>query len=102
MSPNRRYRFNLPWPTAIFGAAAFAGLSAYVVYLGREYAGAVFAGFIVLSAVPAICGVVLISRRLMFPRVLELTDDAILYPGGFLKTRIRPIPYADILRIVNH
>ena len=102
MSTTRRYKFNLPWPAAIFGAVFFAGLSAYVAYLGREFAGAMFAGFIVLCAFPAICGVVLISRRLMFPRVVELTDDAILYPRGFPKTRICPIPYADILRIANH
>jgi len=57
---------------------------------------------ITLSVISGILGVFVMTRRLLFPRVLELTDDAILYPRGFPKTRITSIPYADILRIQNH
>ena len=43
----------------------------------------------------------MVTRRLMFPRVLELAEDAILFPRGFPRTRITSIPYADIIRITD-
>lgn len=41
----------------------------------------------------------LLARRLIFPRVLELSEDSILYPRGFRRTRIIRIDYADIIRM---
>ena len=102
MSAARRYKFSLPWPAAFIGAALFAGLSAYMVYLAREFVGVIFVALITFSVILGILGFIVIARRLVFPRVLELTDDAILYPRGFPKTRIIAIPYANILRIKNH
>jgi hypothetical protein len=97
-----QYGFNLPWPATILGGIFYAGLSAYMVYLARDYVGAIFAGLIILSAVFAILCVFMWTRRLVFPRMLELTDDAILYPRGFPRTHIVAVPYADILRVTNH
>jgi hypothetical protein len=47
----------------------------------------------------AILALFMITRRIIFPRVLELTDDAILFPHGFPKTRITRISFADIIRM---
>jgi len=71
-------------------------------YLARDFAGVIFDCLIALSVVFGIFGVIMLARRLLFSRMLELTDEAILYPRGFPKTRIIIVPYADILRIVNH
>lgn len=101
MNTARRYDYNLPWPAVIACAAFYAGLSAYMVYLAREYVGIIFAFLITLSVILGVLGVIVITRRLVFPRIIELTDDAILYPRGFPKTRITTVPYADILRIEN-
>ena len=73
-----------------------------MVHLAREYVGVIFAFLITLSVILGILGLIVITRRLVFPRVIELTDDGILHPRGFPKTRIASIAYADILRIQNH
>lgn len=39
----------------------------------------------------------MIARRLVFPRFLEVNDDAILFPHGFPRTRNTRISYADII-----
>jgi hypothetical protein len=96
-----RYRFNLPWPAVILGGIFYAGLSAYMVYLARDFAGVIFVVLITLSTIFGILGVFMLTRRLVFPRVLELTDDAILFPRGFPRTSITTVPYSDILRIMN-
>ena len=43
--------------------------------------------------------VMMLMRRLVFPRVLELTDDAVLFPHGFPRTRITRIPFSEIIRM---
>lgn len=102
MNTARRYDFNLPWPAVILCVAFYAGVSAYIAYLARDFVGVIFALLITLSGILGILGLIVLMRRVAFPRVIELTDDAILHPRGFPKTRITSIPYADILRIVNH
>jgi hypothetical protein len=102
MNTARRYDFNLPWPAVFICAAFYGGASAYMVYLAREYVGLIFAFLITLSVILGILGLFMIARRLVFARVIELTDDGILYPRGFPKTHSTSIAYADILRIQNH
>jgi hypothetical protein len=102
MNPVHRYSFNLPWPAVILGGIFYAGLAAYLFFLARDFAGVIFYCLIALSVVFGILGVIMLARRLVFPRMLELTDEAILYPRGFPRTRIITVPYADILRIANH
>lgn len=41
MNTLRRYDFNLPWPAVIICAAFYAGASACVIYLAREYVGVI-------------------------------------------------------------
>jgi hypothetical protein len=94
-----RYGFNLPWAAAILGVIFYAGLSIYMVYLARDFAGVVYFGFITLSSIFAFLAIFMIARRLVFPRVLELHDDAIVFPHGFPRTRITRISYGDIIRM---
>jgi hypothetical protein len=101
-STTHRYGFNLPWPPTILGGIFYAGLSVYMLYLARDFVGVIFVGLISLSASSAILCVFMWTRRLVSPRLLELTDDAILYPRGFPRTRIVAVPYADILRVTDH
>jgi hypothetical protein len=97
----RRYDFNLPWPAVIIGVAFYAGLSAFMAFLARDFVGVIFVFLIMLSAIFGILGVIMMTRRSVFPHAIELTDDVILYPHGFPRTRITSIPYVDILRIEN-
>jgi hypothetical protein len=68
-----------------------------MVHLAKAFAGIVFVGLIALSAMFAVLAVAMLTRRLVFPRVLEVSDDAILFPHGFPRTRITRIPFTDIL-----
>jgi hypothetical protein len=102
-----RYDYNLPWRGAVIGAIFYAGLSFFMAHLAKGGAGVVFFGLIALSVMFAILALFMIARRLVFPRVLEVNDDAILFPHGFPKTRITRISYADIIwmrggGLVNH
>ena len=99
MNPPCRYDFNLPWRGAFIGALFYAGLCSFMVHLARDVSGIIFIGLITLSAMFAVLAVIMITRRLVFPRTLELTDDAILFPHGFPRTRITRILYADIIRM---
>ena len=94
-----QYAYNLPWRGAVIGALFYAGLSVLMVQLAKDFAGVVFVGLIALSAVFAVLGVTMLTRRLVFPRVLEVTDDAILFPRGFPRTRITRIAFTDIIRM---
>jgi len=52
-----------------------------------------------LSALFALLSVFMMIRRLVFPRVLELTEDTILFPHGFPRTRITRILYEEIISL---
>jgi hypothetical protein len=99
MNPARRYSFNLPWAATVLGVIFYAGLSIYMVHLASDFAGVIYIGFITLSAIFAVLAIFMIARRLVFPRVLELHDDAVLFPHGFPRTRITRIAYTDIIRM---
>jgi hypothetical protein len=49
--------------------------------------------FLVLAVLPPL------ARRLANPQILELAEDAVLLPHGFLRRRTSRIPYADIKRV---
>ena len=99
MNLPRRYDYNLPWRGAVIGALFYAGLSVLMVHLARDLSGVFFVGLIALGAIFAVLAVIMMTRRLLFPRVLELTEDAVLFPHGFPRTRVTRIPYADIIRM---
>src|SRR5665213_559023 len=92
-----RYDFNLPWRGAVIGAVFYAGLSFFMAHLAKNGAGAFSICLISLSVLFAILALFMVARRIIFPRMLELTDDAILFPHGFPKTRITRIVFGDIV-----
>ena len=94
-----RYGFNLPWRGAVVGAVFYVGLSFVMAHLANAAIGVFSTCFIFLSGMFALLALFMIVRRAFFPRVLELTDDAILLPHGFPKTRITRISFADIIEM---
>lgn len=52
---------------------------------------------LVCGAVPSVLAALLLLRRLILPRTLELGSDALWLPAGFLRTRVTKIPYADVI-----
>jgi hypothetical protein len=94
-----RYDFNLPWRGAVIGAVFYVGLSFFMAHLAKNAAGSFSICLISLSAMFALLALFMMARRVVFPRVLELTDDVILFPHGFPKTRITRISHADIIRM---
>lgn len=99
MNLPREYDYNLPWRGAVIGALFYVGLFILMVHLARDVAGVTFVGLIALSATFAVLAFIMMTRRLVSPRVLELTEDAVLFPHGFPRTRITRILYADIIRM---
>ncbi len=97
MNPTHRYAFNLPWRGAIVGAICWASLSFFAAHLARDLAGIIFIGLMALIALFAALSVFMMIRRLVFPRVLELTEAAVLFPRGFPRTRITRILYEEII-----
>ncbi|MGO8688750.1 MAG: hypothetical protein ACLQLG_03880 [Thermoguttaceae bacterium] len=102
VNPTNRYRYEVPARGTVVGITLYLGLSAWMAYLAKGYAEMPRVGFIALSVIFAALAVVVLIRRLAFPCMLELTDDAILLPRGHPWPRIATIPYADIVRIVDH
>src|ERR1700710_3155143 len=99
MNRNHRYAFNLPWRGAVFGAIFYAGLSLFAAHLANDFVGIIFIGLIALSVLFAVLSIFMMIRRHAFPRVLELTEDAILFPRGFPRMRITRILYAEIISL---
>jgi hypothetical protein len=99
MNPTNRYRYETPPRATVVVTTFYLGLSVWMAYLARGYAEMPLVGFIALSAVFAALALVVLIRRLAFPCILELTDDAILLPRGHPWPRITTIPYADVIRI---
>jgi Na+(H+)/acetate symporter ActP len=91
------YGFNLPWRGAVIGAAFYAGLSFFMVHLAKEVVSIFSFFFISLSVMFGFLGIFMLVRRIIFPRILELTEDAILFPHGFPRTRVARISFADII-----
>jgi hypothetical protein len=97
MNPTRRYAFNLPWRGAVVGAIFWAGLSFFAAHLAGDLAGIIYIGLMAFSALFAALSLFMLIRRLVFPRILELTEDAVLFPHGFPRTQISRILYEEII-----
>src|SRR5688572_18174679 len=97
----RRYGFNLPWLAIAFGVVFYSALAVGMVRLASDFDGVIYLLLILLSAMFAALAFIMMTRRMVFPRVLELAEDAILFPHGFPWTRITAIPYADIIRMLE-
>jgi len=101
MDLNRKYAFNLPWRAVVIGTGLYAGLAVFMAHLAKDFTGAIFFCLVVLSVIFAVLACIMVTRRLIFPRVLELSEDAILFPHGFPRTRITRIHYVDIIRMAE-
>jgi hypothetical protein len=94
MKPTLRYNYNLPWKGVIAGRCFYAGLSIYLARLALGGEGVVCIVLATLSVLFAGLGLALLARRIWFSRVLELSEETIRFPRGFLRTRINSHPYA--------
>ncbi len=101
MSPTRRYEFDIKWSGVALVVAFTGGISFIAACWAKSLGGILSIGPIFLSVMFALLALWVIARRLIFPRVLELTDDAILFSGGFSGKRITHVAFADILRMKN-
>src|SRR5436853_5085038 len=98
MNTTNRYRYDSPPRLTVFLIVFYLGLSAWMAYLADGHPE-LRVVLIVLSVIFGTLALVVLIRRLAFPCTLELTDDAILLPGGHPWPRITTIPYADIISI---
>ena len=99
MDLKRQYAFNLPWRGVVICTGFYFGLAFIMAHDAKKFAGVISACLVALSAVFTVLACTMMMRRLIFPRVLELSEDAILFPRGFPTTRIVRIHYADIVWI---
>jgi hypothetical protein len=97
----RKYAYNLPWTSIILGMGIFGSLALGVARLARNHTGLSFAGLMVLSGLLMVLALLGPIRRVFFPRVLTLDDNAIYFPHGFSGRRTDPIRYAEIVRAVE-
>jgi hypothetical protein len=94
-----KYLFNLPWAARVAGVLFYCALAAWTAHLADDYVGFLRVFLLGASGLLTAFGSILFFRRLLFPRSLELTEDAILYPKGFLRTQITALRCDKIVRI---
>ncbi|HXI82475.1 MAG TPA: hypothetical protein VNL17_00120 [Verrucomicrobiae bacterium] len=97
-----RYDYNLPWRAVIIGTLFYGGLSVFMLHLAKNASSVLFVAFIALSAMFAFLAIIMGTRRIVSPRKLELTEDAIFFPRGFARTRIMRIAYTEIIRMEDN
>lgn len=83
----------------VAGSLLYLGSAVFIIHKAKKFTGALFVCLVTLAGLFIVLACILMMRRLIFPRVLELTDDAVLFPRGFPKTRITRFRYADIIRM---
>lgn len=99
MDLNQKYSYNLPWRGVVVVTGFYVGLAVWMAHLAAGSSGAIFVCLVVLSVIFTALALIMVMRRIVFPRALELSEDFILFPRGFPGTRIIRIPYADIIRM---
>ena len=101
MSSALRYDYGIQWREVVKVFVVSAGIS-FILACWAVHVGGLFSIVpMFLSVIFALLALLGLTRRLMFQQVLELTDDAILFPRGFSGKRITRLPFADILRMRN-
>jgi len=101
MSSTLRYDYDIPWRGVAIGVGFNLGISLLMVHWAISIGGILSIAPIFLGAVFALLALWMIVRRLVFSRVLELTDDAILFPSGLTGKRTTRVAYSDIMRMQN-
>jgi hypothetical protein len=102
-NPLRQYSYDIPARGVLVAVVFDFGLSVLTAHLATRSVGIVFmCGLMAMSVLFAVLAEFVLVRRLAYPRMLELTDDAILFPHGFPLTTTEVVPYADIIRIEDY
>ena len=101
MSTTLRYDYDLPWRGVALGVVFNLGISFLMVHWAIRIGGILSIGPMFLGVVFVLLALWMIVRRVFFSRVLELTDDAILFPRGFSGKQIVRVAFSDILRMRN-
>ncbi len=100
MNPAGRYSYDNPPPRRLLAQRSVSVYPSSLMRLARNPEDTTFIGLIVTSVAFAVLAEILLIRRSAFPRVLELTDRAILFNWGHLLwARIVAVHFADITRI---
>lgn len=97
----RKYPYNLPWTGVWLGAVIVALFAFGVGRLARNQTGLAYVGLMILSSLFIFLALMVLARRVFFPRVLRLDEDAIYFPRGFSANRADSIRYADIVRMIE-
>ncbi len=101
MSSTLRCDYDLPWRGATLAVIFNIGIALVMACWAVRIGGILSVGPIFVSATFMLLALWIIVRRLIFSRVLELTDDAILFPRGFSGKRIVCVAFSDVLRMRN-
>ena len=83
----RQFPYNPQWRTILFG----------IIFGGAMLVcGKINWIFLLFGILFVIFGLSLAVRRLLFPKFLQLEQDSLSIPKGFLRTWIVKVPYSDI------
>lgn len=83
----------------IVGSAFYIGLSLFLAFVAKACFGIIFGLLVCLSGLSALLGLMILFQRLFLPRMLKLTDGAILFPRGFLRMQTTKVSFDDILEM---
>ncbi len=111
----RKYAYNPKWWAILASAAFFGACAAFMGYkAAHNSAGVIINGLVTLGPAGAtvfywivaataglfvLAAIAITLRRILSPKVLELTTDSLLLPYGFLQKKTSRIAYADIQRV---
>lgn len=89
-----RYSFDPPWWIAVWNLCAALGLAGLAaIHWIRTGPG------LVVAAIPMLLAILLAVRRLTIRRFLQLEENALLLPTGFLQLRSAKSAYDTILDV---
>jgi hypothetical protein len=114
MQLTQRFPYNPKWHNLVLGLLLFGGGAFFMAYmaghpeeglhsvpvlLGRSGAASFYWVAASLSAALAALTLLLIARRFVIARFLELQQNELVLPRGWFNTRHIRIPYAQIERV---
>jgi hypothetical protein len=101
MNATHRYSYDLPRRAVAFRAAFLVAVSVLALLLSKRFERVAWEG-VVAGVALAFLAEIEVVRHLAYRRFLELTDDAALFPCGFLWPQMVAIPWADIVRVLDY
>jgi len=96
MDAPQRHPYNPPW-RQVGAAFCFCAIPVILAcFVSHKAQGLLFWSLVIFSAPFVFLALVLLVGQVAFPRTLELTESAVLLPGGFMRKQLRRIAYTDI------